>query len=96
MYYIPNPSLLFHIQDKLTRNGFLILIQEIKSDIFYVNPYEPASLHKTSTNPQRFIAHLDSAFTRPLSYFHTLGLGKFAMQSWLFKSYKNLVLTVSD
>jgi hypothetical protein len=35
IYNIPTPLLLLHIKDKLTRNAFFILMQEIKCDIFH-------------------------------------------------------------
>jgi hypothetical protein len=56
IYDVPNPSLLLHIADQLTRNDFLILIKEIKSDIIY---FHMDLLPRQVTNLQQCIAHPD-------------------------------------
>ncbi len=75
IYNVSHPSLLLYIHDKLTRNAFLILTQEIKRDIIYRRMNLLPSVRQI-TNPQRLAVHLDSTICRLHSYFQYIGLEK--------------------
>jgi hypothetical protein len=76
IYIVPYPSLLLYTHDKLTRNAFLILTQEIKRDNIYKCMNLPPSGRQV-TSPQRLVAHLDSTIRRLHSFFQYIASAKF-------------------
>jgi hypothetical protein len=60
IFNIPHPSLLLHVRDKESRNGLLLLFQEIKRDIIYRRMKLPPSANQI-IDPRRLTAHLCSA-----------------------------------
>ncbi len=76
IYNVPHPSILIHIHDKLTRNVFLLLTQEIKRDIVFRRMNLPPSA-RMITESQRLAAHLNSIFNRLHSYLQYIGLAKY-------------------
>jgi hypothetical protein len=76
IYIIPYPSLLLYTHDKLTRNAFHILTQEIKRDNIYKCMNLPPSGRQV-TSPQRLVAHLDSTIRRLHSFLQYIASAKF-------------------
>jgi hypothetical protein len=76
IYNVPHLSILIHVRDKLTRNVFLLLTQEIKQDIIFRRMNVPPSA-RMITEPQRLAAHLNSTLNRLHSYLQYIGLAKY-------------------
>jgi hypothetical protein len=76
IYNVPHLSILIHVRDKLTRNVFLLLTQEIKRDIIFRRMNLPPSA-RMITEPQRLAAHLNSTLNRLHSYLQSIGLAKY-------------------
>jgi hypothetical protein len=77
IYNVPHQSILLHVNDKLSRNTLLVLIQEVKRDIIFRRMNLPPSARQIS-NPERLSAHLHSTLHRLQSYLKYIGLMKYA------------------
>jgi hypothetical protein len=77
IYNVPHPSILLHVNDKLSRNTLLVLTQEMKRDIIFRRMNLPPSARQIS-NSQRLSAHLHSTLHRLQSYLKYIGLMKYA------------------
>jgi hypothetical protein len=77
IYNVPHPSILIHVNDKLSRNTLLVLTQEMKRDIIFRRMNLPSSARQIS-DPQRLAAHLHSTLHRLHSYLLYIGLMKYA------------------
>jgi hypothetical protein len=69
---------LLHIQDKLTRNAFHILTQEIMCRLIYLWTNLPPSAREVA-NLQRLQAHLDLTLLRLCFDFQYIALGEYAV-----------------
>jgi hypothetical protein len=76
IYNVPHPSVLLHVNDKLSRNTLLVLVQEIKRDIIFRRMNLPPSARQISSS-QRLSAHLHSTLHRLQSYLKYIGLMKY-------------------
>jgi hypothetical protein len=93
IYNVPHLSVLLYISDKLCRNAFLILIQEVKRDIVDRWMNLPPSAAQVA-NPLGLLAHVESTLHRLQSYFQYIGLAKFGEAIEMIQQMKNLNLDV--
>jgi hypothetical protein len=91
IYNVPYPTLLLYIGDKLTRNAFLILTQEIKQDIIF-QCGKPALSARHVTNPQRLATHLDSFICWFYYYFQYIGLAKYGKTTTMLQTMGDINL----
>jgi hypothetical protein len=66
-----------YVNDKLSRNTLLVLVQEMKRDIIFRRMNLPPSARQISSS-QRLSAHLHSTLHRLQSYLKYIGLMKYA------------------
>jgi hypothetical protein len=91
IFNIPHPALLLHIQDKLSRNAILLLIQEIKCDLTHRRMNLPPSAQQM-TDSRRLVAHLDSTIRRLHSYLQYIGLLKYKKAADMLLRLQELML----
>jgi hypothetical protein len=85
----------FKTQDKITRNTFLILTEEIKRDIIYRHINLPPSAGQV-LYPNRLMAHFDSTFWKLSSCSIQRSGESLPLRPQLCNRYKNSILITSD